>query len=206
MTTYRIPVPARGLRQPRSADIAAERPLATPLGLGVALFLVSEAFLFGTLFIIYYYLRGQGHLAWPPAGVELHLSSAVVNTLVLLSSSVAISLGARAIRRGRVRTLALSLGATIGLGVVFLAVKLSEWGSNSFSPASHAYGSIYYTLTGFHALHIVIGLIILTALLIRTLAGRVSAQRHLAVELGSLCWPSGAAVAILVFLTISVGR
>jgi len=183
-----------------------ERPLATSMGLGMALFLLSEAFLFGSLFIIYYYLRSHAPGLWPPEGVELHFAFSSANTLILLSSSVALHLGIRAIRRDDRRGLASALLLTILLGSVFLAVKLYEWSSNSFGPWDHAYGSIYYTLTGFHALHVFAGLGILGALLTRAWAGRFSARHHLAVELGGLYWHFVDVVWLAVYTTLYLVR
>ncbi|MBI3964221.1 MAG: heme-copper oxidase subunit III [Chloroflexi bacterium] len=184
---------------------ATERPLQTPIGLGMVLFLISEAFLFGSLFIIYYYLRAYT-ATWPPAGVEPHFETALANTVILLSSSATVSLAGRAIHKGSVAGLSGWLTVTIVLGTAFLAIKMYEWSSNAFGPADHAYGSIYYTLTGFHALHVLIGLGFLGALLMRTRAGRFSAQRFLAVELGALYWHFVDAVWVLVFATIYLVR
>jgi cytochrome c oxidase subunit III len=189
----------------RAHVVAAERPLETPIGLGVGLFLVSEAFLFGALFIIYYYLRAHT-LIWPPAGIEPHLATALVNTVILLSSSVTVSRAGRAIRSGSASGMARWLTATLVLGGAFLALKMYEWASNVFGPADYAYGSIYYTLTGFHAVHVLVGLGILGALLVRTRAGLFSAHRHLAVELGSFYWHFVDGIWVLVFATIYVVR
>ncbi len=186
--------------------IISEKPLATPMGLGMILFLISESFLFASLFIIYYYLRGYSLPHWPPAGVEVHLNVSTINTFVLLSSSLTVYLAVRAARRGNTSRLAVWLASTMLLGSVFIAIKLYEWATNSFGPWDHAYGSIYYTLTGLHALHVLIGLGILSALLGRTLAGRFSAQRHSAVELGSLYWHFVDLVWIFVFSTIYLVR
>ncbi|MBI3977041.1 MAG: heme-copper oxidase subunit III [Chloroflexi bacterium] len=205
------------LAQPRAVThargtLAAEKPLATSLGLGVAVFLVSEAFLFASLFIIYYYLRGNAHLHggvlahWPPEGVEVHLATAAVNTAILLTSSLTSYLAVLAIRQGNAAGLVTWLGGTMILGTGFLAIKAVEWATNTFRPWDHAYGSIYYTLTGLHALHVLIGLLILGALLIRSLGGRFSAKRHLAVELGALYWHFVDVVWIAVFTTIYLVR
>jgi heme/copper-type cytochrome/quinol oxidase subunit 3 len=185
--------------------VAVERPLETSIGLGVGLFLISEAFLFGTLFIIYYYLRAHA-VEWPPLGIEPHLSTAAINTVILLSSSVTVSYAGRAIRGGSTTALARWLTATIVLGALFLVLKMYEWSTNVFAASDHAYGSIYYTLTGFHALHVLIGLLILGALLMRARARLFSRQRHLAVELGSLYWHFVDGVWLLVFATIYLVR
>lgn len=184
----------------------SQKPLATPVGLGVLWFLISEAFLFGSLFIIYYYLRAYTLPHWPPEGVELHLTTALVNTAILLASSITFSLASRAIRLGSVSGLVSWLAVTLLLGATFLAIKMYEWSSNTFGPSDHAYGSIYYTLTGFHALHVLIGLLIIGALIVRGLGGRFSAKRYLAVEIGSMYWHFVDLVWLFVFSTIYLVR
>lgn len=184
----------------------SERPLASSAGLGMALFLVSEAFLFGSLFIIYYYLRANTVGAWPPANVHLALGLVTVNTVLLLSSSVTMHAATAAIRRGRQGSLARWLLATIVLGAAFLGITAWEWTHATFRPWDHAYGSIFYTLTGFHALHVLIGLGVLAALLARATRGRFSAQRHLAVEVGGLYWHFVDGVWIAVYSTIFLIR
>lgn len=191
--------------QARGAAIR-ERPLATPVGLGMVLFLVSEGFLFGALFIIYYYLRAYSLPNWPPAGVELHLLIPTVNTFVLLASSLTFFLAIRSIRQGSPSALAGWLAGTAVLGVLFVGLKLYEWTSNTFGPWNHAYGSIYYTLTGFHAVHVLAGVGIVLALLVRALRGRFSATRHLAVEVGGLYWHFVDGVWLVVYSTIFLIR
>ena len=188
--------------------LSAERPVATPAGLGMLFFLVSETFLFGALFIIYYYLRAHTYVPahWPPEGVDLHLALGSLNTVVLLSSSVAMYRAIAAIRQGRSGGSAGWLAATAGLGTLFLAIKLSEWLTNGFGPWDHAYGSIYYMLTGTHALHLLIGLGVLTALWVRARAGCFSAERHLAVEVGGFYWHFVDAVWLAVYATIYLLR
>lgn len=184
----------------------AERPFATPMGLGMVLFLVSETFLFGGLFIIYYYLRAKTTTHWPPEGAEPHLLTSGFNTVVLLVSSLAMYRAIGAIRKGNARRLGAWLATTIGLGGLFLAVKLYEWLTNGFGPWDHAYGSIYYLLTGTHALHLALGMGLLGALLLRARARRFSATHHLAVEVGGLYWHFVDAIWLMVFTTLYLVR
>lgn len=184
----------------------AVRPWQTTLYLGMVLFLISESFLFGSLFWTYYYLKGRLEPLWPPEGVHLAIGLASINTAILLSSSVAIQWAISSIRRGSQRGLVLGLLATILLGATFLIITGWEWTHLPFRPWSHAYGSIFYTLTGFHAAHVLGGLFILLALLVRALRGRFSRERYLAVEVGGLYWHFVDAVWLGVFSTIFLIR
>lgn len=185
---------------------AHERPWQTNVYLGMVLFLFSEAFLFGALFWTYYYLRGRLLPDWPPEGVHLGMALVSVNTAILLSSSATMHWATTAIRRGSRAGLVAGLAATFLLGATFLGITYWEWTQATFRPWSHAYGSVFFTLTGFHGAHVLGGLLILAVLLFRGLKGRFSQERHLAVEVGGLYWHFVDAVWIGVFTTLFVIR
>ena len=170
---------------------------------GMVLFLISEAFLFGSLFWTYYYLRATTAV-WPPAGVTPDLGLASVNTFLLLSSSAVIWWAGRAIRQGNQKGLVTGLVVTMALGLIFLGITIFEWTHESFRPWTHAYGSIFYTLTGFHALHVLAGLVLMLTLLTRSLKGRFSAANFKAVEVGSLYWHFVDFIWIIVFTTLFI--
>lgn len=180
-----------------------ERTWASPMRMGIVLFLVSEAFLFGSLFWTYYYLRAETS-GWPPGHPSMTLAS--INTVLLLVNSVAVWWGGRAIRQGKERVLLLGLLVTFVLGSTFLGITAWEWTHETFRPWTHAYGSIFYTLTGFHALHVFGGVMLMLALLARTLRHQFSAERFVGVEVGSLYWHFVDLVWIFVFITIFVVR
>lgn len=185
--------------------IANERALPSPMKLGMVLFLISEAFLFGSLFATYYYLRATSPV-WPPAGVRLDTILAFINTMILLSSSGAMWWAVRAIRKDSEKGLAIGLALTISLAIAFLGITIFEWTHETFRPWTSAYGSTFYTLTGFHALHVFGGILLMLSLLGRTLRHRFSSRRFLAVEVGSLYWHFVDLIWIFVFSTIFIIR
>lgn len=81
-----------------------------------------------------------------------------------------------------------------------------EWDQESFRPWTDAYGSIFYTLTGFHALHVFGGALLMLALLTRSVRHRFSADNFVAVDVGSLYWHFVDFIWILVFTTIFIVR
>lgn len=188
-----------------TANIVPEVVEHSRLYLGMILFLVSEAFLFGSLFWTYYYLRAENPV-WPPSGVQLDMVLASVNTAILLSSSGVIWWAGRAIRQGRQTNLALGLAITITLGITFLGITFFEWTHESFRPWTSAYGSIFYTLTGFHALHVFGGVLLLLSLLTRTLKKRITSSNFGAIEVGSLYWHYVDFIWIIVFSTLFIVR
>ncbi len=168
---------------------------------GMLLFLLSETFLFGNLFWTYYYLRAKSPV-WPPPGVALELPLIAANTLVLLCSSVVMQLAVNSAQRGDRRATVRGLIITLLLGAVFLTVKGWEWTQVGFTPWDHAYGSIFFTLTGFHGLHVLAGMALLAALTVRT--WRAPSFTPLAVEVGGLYWHFVDFIWLFVFTTLYI--
>jgi cytochrome c oxidase subunit 3 len=176
---------------------------SSPVRMGMALFLVSEAFLFGSLFWTYYYLRALTP-SWPPEHPAFTLPA--INTVFLLAGSAAMWSGISSIRRGNQRGLLAALLTTATVGAAFVGITLWEWTHEIFRPWTSAYGSIFFTLTGFHALHVLGGVVLMLVLAARTLRQRFSAGNFAAVEAGSMYWHFVDAVWILVFVTIFIVR
>lgn len=185
--------------------VVKERASPSPMRLGMVLFLISESFLFGALFFPYYYLRAESPV-WPPPGVQLDTVTAVINTVILLSSSAVIWWASKAIQKGNEKSLSIGLAVTMTLGIVFLGITIFEWTHETFRPWTSAYGSTFYTLTGFHALHVFGGVLLMAILLGRTLRHRFSPDRFQAVEVGSLYWHFVDFIWIIVFTTLFVIR
>jgi cytochrome c oxidase subunit III len=188
-----------------AANIVTESTTRSPMFLGMIFFLISEAFLFGSLFWTYYYLRASNPV-WPPSGVELDLPLASINTLLLLASSGTIWFAGEAIQKGRKNGLALGLIITIILGATFLGITFFEWTHETFRPWTSAYGSIFYTLTGFHALHVFGGIVLLLSLLTRTLKNRITPANFSIIGIGSLYWHYVDFIWIIVFTTLFIVR
>lgn len=187
--------------------VAAERH-ALPAGtvrLGVLIFIVSEATLFGGFFAAYFALRGES-LTWPPSPALLRpeLPLITLNTLFLLASSVTLQ---RAIGRARADDrpgLVRLIAATLALGALFLAIQAFEFSRNGFGPADGVFGSTFYILTGFHGAHVTAGLLAISANLRRATRGLVTRERHEALEATSYYWHFVDAVWLVLFTTVYV--
>jgi heme/copper-type cytochrome/quinol oxidase subunit 3 len=182
---------------------APARAQASPVRMGITFFLMSESFLFGSLFWTYYYLRALTP-GWPPHHPAMSL--AAINTAFLFAGSCAVWAGVRSIRNGKERGLRTALLIAALLGAAFLGITLWEWFHEDFTPSTDAYGSIFFTLTGFHALHVLGGVLLMLALLGRTMRHRFSAGDFAAVEAGSMYWHFVDVIWILVFATIFIAR
>jgi heme/copper-type cytochrome/quinol oxidase subunit 3 len=165
--------------------------------------ILTEGALFAYLLFAYYYLAIQPQVNWPPGGTpSMHL--ALPNTLILLASSVAAWWGERAILRGQRGALALGLAAALILGAVFVGIQLKEWYDKPYGIASSSYSSLYFTITGFHMAHVVVGLLMLAALLDWTLLGLFDRVRNAPVSIGAVYWHFVDAVWLVVFFTFYI--
>jgi cytochrome c oxidase subunit 3 len=145
---------------------------ASPLGVGVVVWLASELMFFAGLFAAYFTLRSTSD-RWPPAGVELATGRTAIATAVLIASSFtmhgAVKAGQRDDRRRAITWLAL----TAFLGLLFLSNQAIEYAQADFRISSHAYGSAFYLMTGFHGLHVLGGLLFMGAIA-AAIGGRTS--------------------------------
>ena len=171
---------------------------------GMVWFIAAELALFGTFLASYFYLRFQAS-SWPPEGIEQpDLVIAAIMTALLLSSSVPMWLGERAIRRGDVSALRLGLALSMALGLAFLGVAAYEFATATFSWRTDAYGSLFIFITGFHAAHVVGGLMMNGFVQARAGRGHFDAEHHAAVEVTALYWHFVDAVWIAIVLSLYV--
>ncbi len=160
--------------------------------LGMWIFILSEIIIFGSLIIVYLYVRVTS-ASWPN-DTQLHdLSIGTANTIVLLTSSLAIILALQAARAGNFRAAKIGLAGTFILGFVFLELKLGfEWPNlfdRGFLPLSGGLpASTYYILTGAHAVHVGVGLVAVAYLLVKAQKNRFTAENHSAIENVGLYW------------------
>ncbi|MBM1144000.1 Cytochrome c oxidase subunit 3 [Alcanivorax sp. ALC70] len=192
--------------------------------LGMWLFLVTEALLFSGAFLalaVYYY---QYHDTFATASRELHWLLAGVNSVILLTSGLAVVLAEQAADQGRRRATLLGLLATIALGLVFLAIKGYEYHSEYQAglipflqqpfaydgPAPHnamLFYNFYFVLTGLHAAHMVIGLAVLMVIAVLSWRWRDSARVARQVRIAGLYWAFVDIVWVLVYCSLYlIGR
>jgi cytochrome c oxidase subunit III len=175
--------------------------------LGILLFIISEAMLFGAFFASYFFIRVVAHEGpWPPEGFELPVGVAGMNTLILVSSSVTVHWALEGIRKGNRRSLQLGLGLTWLLGATFLFIQLNEYIHIGFSARDEAFGSIFYGLTGLHGAHVFAGLLLLTFCNIRAWRGHFGpkAEDHRGVEATGIYWHFVDVMWIIVFTTVYI--
>jgi heme/copper-type cytochrome/quinol oxidase subunit 3 len=181
----------------------AEPRLARPNGWwGIAVFVATEATLFGTLVGTYFFLRFDS-AKWPPPGVpEPKLTLPIVLTGVLVATSIPVQLAVRAASRGRLgaaRT-ALLLAAVVQAGYLAMQLHLFVHDSHEFPPSASAYSSIYFTMLGAHDLHVLVGILLSLFILLRTASG-LTEYRMTGLRATAFYWHFVNALAIAVVLT-----
>lgn len=165
---------------------------------GMIFFISSEALIFANLIAAYLYLEIRNG-SWQ---LPTDLTYPLINTFILLGSSIPIRVAGAGIARGNQRNLKLGLSLTILMGAAFLGGQVYEYSNlfgQHFTPQATIFGSSFFTLTGFHGLHVTIGLIFLIIVLLRALRGDFTAKKHWAAQAGEMYWHFVDGVWVFVF-------
>jgi cytochrome c oxidase subunit 3 len=172
--------------------------------LGMLLFISSEIMFFAGLFAVYFNVRAS-HDPWPPEGFEIHpMPIALPATILLVLSSLTMQWAIWRIRKNDRTGMNRALAVTIVMGAIFLVAQLYDYTTLDFGIQSHVYGSLFYTLTGFHGAHVFGGLIGMIIILVRGMAGQFSGRHHAAVEAVSIYWHFVDVVWIALFATLYI--
>jgi cytochrome c oxidase subunit 3 len=182
------------------------RPMTDLRGrVGMCCLIAAEAAIF-TIFVVAYLFYVGKSLSGPTPGDVLRLP--VFPTLCLLSSSLTVHAGVRALSRGRVRAFAWWWLVTLALGATFLAGTAIEWHrliyADGLTINTNLFGTTYFSLVGLHAFHVTVGLIGLMLASILALGGHVTAAHASRSDVFSLYWHFVDAVWIVVFLVVYV--
>ena len=184
---------------------------STGLRFAMLLFLGTEVATFGAGFVYYFFIRvgAWDNLPELVASGNIFGSLVIVNTVLLLISSVTLHYSHVALRNNdRGRFLGL-LGLTLLLGIVFLGGQAYEYYEfivhENFTIAEGAYASAFYGLTGLHGLHVSMGVVLLLIVFVRALFGQYSAERHTSVSTVSMYWHFVDAVWVFLVVVLYIG-
>jgi cytochrome c oxidase subunit 3 len=169
--------------------------------IGMWLFLLSEILLFGGLFLLYSSYRYKNPLDFHLAAWELNRVLGTINTLILITSSLFMALSIFSIQKGNRKLSILLLLGTVFLGLLFLSVKYVEWTAkiehglypNSPRLLGRSKGEVlffglYYSMTGLHGLHVLVGISILSVMLVLMMRGKINENRFVPLENSGLYW------------------
>ncbi len=171
--------------------------------LGMWIFLLTEILLFGGLFCAYAVFRAWNPEMFHSAHLELNRTLGTINTFVLISSSLTVALAIRSLQLDKVKQAILFLSVTLLFATVFLVIKYFEYehkihlgqlpgkyytytGLEGTNP--HIFFSIYFIMTGLHAIHIIGGIVVISTILIFTIRRKYSSEYYTPVEMAGLYW------------------
>jgi cytochrome c oxidase subunit 3 len=177
------------------------------LRLGFILFIVSEVMFFFSFFWAYFHSSLSPNIEigsqWPPYALEvIGIALPVVNTIILLSSGATITVAHLALLRGNKQVAIESLVATIAFALVFTAIQAYEYRHAPFSISDGVYGSVFFLLTGFHGIHVIIGTIFIFVQFIRLIKDHLKPDSHLGFEASAWYWHFVDVVWLLLFVIV----
>ena len=169
--------------------------------LGIWLFIFTELLFFGGLFITYAVYRHAHPQAFHMAAQQLDVAVGTINTVILLISSMTIAMATTSIQKKDKRTTLILIGITLVLALVFLVNKYFEWSAKidhgiwPGSPLLEELGKgdilffgLYFFMTGLHALHIIIGMVLIIVIFVRVRKDKISFDNFQLLENGGLYW------------------
>ncbi len=171
---------------------------------GLVTFLASESLMFGGFFAAYLFYRGIT-AAWPPEGTEVELLVPAINTIILVSSSFVIHKGDTAIKNNNVNGMRLWYIATFVMGAIFLGGQVYEYLTLGYGLTNNIFSNCFYLLTGFHGLHVFVGLLLILGVLWRSRReGHYNAAKHVGVEMAEIYWHFVDIIWIVLFTLIYI--
>jgi cytochrome c oxidase subunit III len=194
------------------AELTPEQEAPSNEWLGMVLFIVSEAVMFGAFFAQYFYARILSD-TWPnpiglPPGFERVPAAPlpVIMTVLLVASGFTAHWAQTAIHRNDRGSVEGWLIITLLLGLGFLGVQAYEYASfilvDGFTISSGIYGTIFFSLTGLHGFHVIVGVVLLTGVMIRTFLGHFTSRNCFGIDGTILYWHFVDAVWIALYLTL----
>lgn len=192
-----------------SATQTMEEPKGPPGDLAIWIFILAEMLVFGVLFVVYAFSRAQQVELFNASQLTLSRTAGAINTLVLITSSYCVVRAVSAIRRDHSRPCAQWLGGAVALGAVFLAIKLWEFREKYLAGItldSNDFYTFYLTLTFFHFMHVIMGMIILGFVIAKARRGGYTAVEYTGVETGASFWHMVDLLWIILFPLVYVMR
>jgi heme/copper-type cytochrome/quinol oxidase subunit 3 len=169
---------------------------------GMAVLIMTEATIFAGLLSSYFFLRASAK-EWPLGDIDPpELQIIAVFTVILLGSSGPLFWAERGLSKGELWRLKAGLILVLLMGTAFLCFQMIEYIELGFGVRDNAYGSVFYTITGLHGLHVFGGLLMIGMVLIKAFMGKVSAERHVTVQVVSLYWHFVDVVWVFVFTSL----
>lgn len=186
-------------------SVGYSQPL--PGDFAIWIFIFAELVVFAVLFAAYAFARSAHVDIFNASQLSLNRAYGFANTLILLTSSYFVARATHSIKAGRGTSCGHWLAGALGLGGVFLALKLLEFHEDlaqGITLSTNLFYMFYLSLTFFHFMHVVMGMAILAVVAYKAYAGRYSAASHTGVETGGSYWHMVDLVWIILFTLVYV--
>ncbi|MGB2832089.1 MAG: cytochrome c oxidase subunit 3 family protein [Methylotenera sp.] len=162
-----------------------------PGDFAIWIFIFAEMLAFGVLFVAYAFTRAKNVELFNASQLTLSRNSGAINTLVLITSSYFVVRGVAAIKHGLSKQCAHWLTGAFLLGGVFVSIKMVEFHDKfaaDITMSTNSFYMFYLSLTFFHFMHVLMGMIILACIILKVRRGGYSAQDYIGVETGASFW------------------
>ncbi len=192
-----------------SSQTKKNTPEELPGDLAIWFFIFAELLVFGVLFITYIVARGQNIELFNSTQQTLNTQLGLFNTLVLITSSLFVVKAINAIKRDQQDKSVFWLLMAILSGLLFVLAKTSEFNSlfdTGISLGTNLFYTFYISMTFFHYMHVILGLVILAAVFLKARRGGYTADNHIGMETGASYWHMVDLVWIVLFPLVYLVR
>jgi cytochrome c oxidase subunit III len=173
-----------------------------PVWWGMIFLVLIESVVFGSLISTYFYLR-SGSPEWPLGGIDRpDLLLPTINALILFASSIPIYIADNGIKKGNQTRLKVGMIIAAIMGATFLVLKYVEYSGLDYNWTTNAYGSIVWTITGFHSAHVLSVLLKAVVVTFFAFKGYYSAERYMGVKVNGIYWHFVVWVWLFMFSTL----
>ena len=184
-------------------------PARLPGDLAIWFFILAELLVFAVFFLAYAFARARNVALFNESQLTLDLNAGALNTVLLITGSWFVVRAVQAVKRDATQIATRWLGAAMACGFGFLVVKFVEYSAKfgaGINLSTNTFYMFYISLTFFHMMHVILGVVILAVLLVKTRRGAYGSNEHHTLESGAAYWHMVDLVWIILFPLIYVMR
>lgn len=192
-----------------NSSVTTVKATSPPGDLAIWIFILAELLVFGVLFVVYAFTRSYNIELFDLHQLQLDRNAGLINTITLITSSYFVVRAVAAIKQGNTQSCSRWIWAAIALGVLFLLVKGFEYQhhfSQGIGLSTNLFYTFYISLTFFHFMHVIMGMVILSVIAHKARQGGYSAENHTGVETGASYWHMVDLVWLILFPLVYVMR
>ena len=174
-----------------AAEMPRVRQAAPPGDLAIWIFILAELLVFGIFFVAYAFARTHNVALFDLYQASLDRTSGFINTLALITSSYFVVRAVQAAQAGKARTCSHWLWAAFLMGGLFVVIKLMEFAHHvnaGVTLSTNTFYMFYLSLTFFHFMHVLMGMVIIGFMAVKARGGRYTAADHHGLESGASYW------------------